>query len=162
MFGFIVGTACLMGLIFVVRKNRSRFHGQRGGHAGPFGAARNFALSSLLDRLQATPLQEKVIREAFEGLHTAARDTMRDIHATRNDVARAVRGNQFDATLMSEVLAQGNAAFDRLREELIRALARVHEELEPEQRERLADWITTEHGWDRFRGGPYRCRPERA
>jgi len=71
MFGFIVGAACLFGLVRVLRHAR---HGHF-GHHGPFGRFRGgfgprMMLRGLFERLDTTPGQEKVIAAAIAGFAT--------------------------------------------------------------------------------------------
>ena len=70
MFGFIIGTLSLIGLVKVLRHGRGWGHGW---HGGGYGGRRNWMLRRLFQRLDTTPGQEKVITEAFEELQEKAR-----------------------------------------------------------------------------------------
>ncbi len=67
MFGFVFGTACLVGLAFVVGRGRRRHWGRHFG--GPFGRG---ALYGALERLETTPGQEKVITQAVSDVKETA------------------------------------------------------------------------------------------
>ena len=193
MFGFLIGTACLIGLIATLRRG-GRCHGSYGG--GPWrsggcsddggsrwgsrwggredawgggedrwgggrrGFGRWFMLRAVFERLDASPAQEKVIAAAFEELRDGASKAREEVKSTRRDVARAVRGPSFDATIVGEVFARHDATLEELRKSAIGAVGKVHEALDERQRERLADLIESGPGFGSGRrgyGGPYRA-----
>ena len=177
MIGFIIGTLCLIGLFKVLRGGRgfgscgpgwSRWgHGGRGrgrwgggwrdddGWGGP-----SVLLRGLYERLDASPGQEKVIREAAEELRESAHKLKGELGGSRADVAEALRSPSFDETRIGEVFARHDAAIETMRKAAVGAAAKVHAVLDDRQRERLADLV--QHGpWargrdERGRGGPYR------
>ncbi|WP_437817390.1 periplasmic heavy metal sensor [Sorangium sp. So ce1078] len=150
MLGFVVGTACLIGLIMTLRRG-SRY--DCGGHwgAGPrsfgrrafggFGFRRRFFLSFLFDRLGTTPSQEKVIVSAVDELRAAAEAHRSEIRSTRADVAAAMRSPSFDETRLGELFARHDTAIESMRKAAVGALGQVHAVLEDRQREQLADLI---------------------
>jgi Spy/CpxP family protein refolding chaperone len=164
MFGFIIGTACLIGLVKVLRRGRyacgahgmgprpfgGRGFGGWGGHRG----GRQFFLSFLFDRLETTPAQEKVIVGALEELREAAWAQRGEMRKTRVDVAAAVRSPSFDETRMGELFARHDTAIEAMRRASVGAIGKVHAVLEDRQRERLADLI--EAGPAAIRWGGYR------
>lgn len=160
MFGFIIGTASLLGLIYVLRGggcgHRHRgWHGGYGGYGRRHGWGRWGILDGLFDRIGATRSQEDEIRSAVDELFRAARDFKEDMLKTREDVARAMKADAFDETLMGEVFGKQDDALDKLRKSVVGALAKAHSVLDERQRERLADLISG--GFRRgFYGGPYR------
>ena len=104
-----------------------------------------------------TSSQEREVRAAVDEFFTAARDFRRDVVDTRADVARTVKADAFDETLMGEVFSRHDDAMDKFRKSFVGALARVHSVLDDRQRERLADLIASGglgRGWGY--GGPYR------
>lgn len=147
MFGFFFGTACLAGLIFTLRRARwHHYHGRhgRGGRGGGRWSWRG-RMRWLFERLDTSPGQEKVFVKAADEL-TEAFEKMRDEFSTsRAAVARAMRGEQFDATSLRELHEKHDALLASLRETLRTSMAQVHEALDPRQRRELADLI--EHGW---------------
>jgi hypothetical protein len=135
MFGFLFGTACLIGLIAVARGgHRYRGFGRR--HFGP-----RFFFHRVLDRLDTTPGQEKVIRSALHQLRDEAWTLKREAAGTRTDVAQALRGAELDHALLEQVFAKHDAVIARLREATLRATTQVHGALDERQRARLADMI---------------------
>jgi hypothetical protein len=154
MFGFFIGTACLIGLVMTVRRGQHG-HGCGGAHgfgAGLFGGrgwggggrrGSRFFLSILLDRIETTPGQEKVIVSAIDELRDAARAQRSEIKKTRADVAAAVRSPSFDETRLGELFARHDTAIESMRKAAVGAVGKIHAVLEDGQRERLADLIET-------------------
>lgn len=153
MLGFIFGTACLIGLFAVLRRNRSPFSPFFGAHrrgSHPFGAwspRSSFLIDHLVDELRVSPAQEKVVREALDRLHKVAREARDNLRTARAATATAMRADQLDPNAMSEAIAQGQLAHDRLRDAGLDALTQVHAVLEPEQRKRFADLIANGPAW---------------
>ncbi len=158
MFGFIMGLLCLWGLIRVWRGPRwlRGCHGfgrwsrwSRGDvERGPFG----FWLRGLFERLDTTPGQEKVIRQAVRDVMDAADGLKTDLRGLGDEVATAFREPGFDADKIAESFGQQDEQLHEVRRAIIGALAQIHEALEPEQRIQLAKWLQRHHRW----GGPYR------
>jgi len=73
--------------------------GYRGGHRGfaPWGGGRRggfgprFFLRALLERIDATPAQEKVIIAAVEELRETAKRHREELRQSRADLAKAMR-----------------------------------------------------------------------
>lgn len=143
MFGILFGTACLVGLWWVVKRG------------GGWGVGRRVALRRVFERLDATPGQEKVIREAVDDLVNAARAAGKDARGWREDLAAAVRKDYFDETLLGELFAKQDGTIETLRKEIVGSLGRVHSVLDDRQRDRLGDVL--EQGWGRGFRGHYRA-----
>ena len=180
MFGFF-GVLAAFGLLALLRRHRGYRYlgygcGPRGwhhpqyslepwhhhpwdrsdGHRHGYGyGPRNRWLDFLLARLDVTPDQASVIRtEMAEFLHhkTEIRDHLR---AARDDIATAMRDDSFDATAMGESFAKQDDVIEDFRKRIVGSLARIHDVLEPEQRQRLADLLQRRGG--RWGFGPYRA-----
>jgi hypothetical protein len=178
MLGFIVGTACLIGLIRTLRRGRcghegyggscgrgrgegdARGHGQWGRRGGRWddGAALRFMLRPLFERLATTPGQERVILDAAGALRAqmaASKDVLR---ATAGDAAKAFRGERFDEGVMGESFAKQDEALEAAQKAVFEALQKVHDALDEAQRSDFADHIERFTGaagqWGR---GPYRA-----
>ena len=154
MFGFIIGTLCLIALVRVVARGRMRRrYGYWYGHHG-YGYGRGFgrraALNAVLARLDTAPGQEKVITQAVSDLVERARDAGRGVQDTRRAVADALRGEQLDEARLNEVFGRHDAALEELRRAGVDAARRVHEALDERQRKILGDLV--EGG---FRGFAY-------
>ncbi|WP_437679900.1 Spy/CpxP family protein refolding chaperone [Sorangium sp. So ce131] len=162
MLGFVIGTACLIGLIMALRRGRYAcgapwaaephpFRRRGFGGFGGFGFRRRFFLSFLFDRLDTTPAQEKVIVSALDELRAAADAQRGELRGTRADVAAALRSPSLDETRLGELFARHDTAIEALRKAAVGALGKVHAVLEDRQREELADLV--EIGPAAFRGG---------
>jgi hypothetical protein len=114
---------------------------------GGFGP--RFFFRSLADRLNATPEQERVIRNAFDELRESASKLRGEGRKTRAEVAEAFRKPHFDEVLFGELYARHDRELEDLRKAFVGAGARVHEALDERQRARLADLI--ERGPGRWR-----------
>ena len=142
MFGFLFGAACLLGLTATVARGH---HGARacGGHRSRgfrHGRGRYF-LNHLLDRLDTTPGQEKVIREAVDTLMDEIHDARRDFRGTRSDIAEAIRAEILNRTAVEAVFDRHDQVIDRVRQSALDAFGRVHETLDERQRKILAEII---------------------
>lgn len=219
MFGFVIGTLCLIGLIATLRRGRHGYGGHCGGgfrrgfggggwggggfggggfggdygpppwaRRGPFGdhdhhghhghhghhdhprgdgdgrgwgrgfgfrGPRDFILRRLSERLDATPGQEKVIAKALDEVHEAMHAAKKQWKGSRGDVAKAVRGDHFDAVHLGETFAKHDEAIDGLRKAFTSAMQSVHDVLDERQRAVLADLIEGGGFFGGF-GGPYR------
>lgn len=185
MLGFLIGTACLIGLIKVLRGGFRRGYGYggwsggscgggwgrgfRGGHGhgyeGGWGGHEHgagwdrggpFWLRGLFERLGTSPAQEKVIRDAFEEMWRSARELRDEGRATRGDVARAVRSASFDETVMGEMFARHDTHLEKMRKDMVGTIAKVHAVLDDRQRDVLAQIIERGPFGAAFRGGPFR------
>lgn len=138
MLGFLIGTACLIGLFAVVAGGRRR------GYRGRF---RRGGLHGVLRRLDTGPGQEKVIREALDQLYERARGPGRTLHDTRRDLADAVRGDRVDEGRVEEVFARHDGALRELRSAAVEAMRVVHETLDPRQRKLFAQMFERGLPW---------------
>ena len=66
-----------------------------------------------------------------------------------------MRGDTLDPAAMKEAFSTQESALQELREAVMQSLARIHEVLDPRQRELLAD-ILESGGFGGPFGGPYR------
>jgi Spy/CpxP family protein refolding chaperone len=165
MFGFLIGFASLVGLIAVLKGGRRRCgrgwhgggpyghrHGRHGRH-GWRGGPRRF-LRFLFEKLDTTPGQEKEISAAVEDFVEQARSLKREGRTSRDEVAELLRTESLDETILGELFGRHDERLRDLQKAFADALGRIHQALDPEQRERLAEMIESGHG-PGF-GGPYR------
>jgi uncharacterized membrane protein len=106
--------------------------------------------SMLAWRLEASPSQSEVIREAFRGVSDELRAVADERKATREDLGKAVGGERFDEQVMGDLFARHDQRLEQIRRSVVGAMAKVHDVLEPIQRERLAS-LLGKRGF-----GPYR------
>lgn len=154
MIGFIIGFACLWGLVRVIRG--------RGHDCGPGRRWRSersrrgprSMLRFLFERLDTTPAQEREISHAVDDFVDAAHALKGELRKTRGDVGRAFRGDALDDEVLGSAFVRQDDAIGQARTSFIELLARVHAVLDEEQRKRLARWLERRGGgW----GGPYRA-----
>lgn len=163
MFGFIIGAACLAGLVHVLRGRRCYarggwgHHGWRGhhhGHGGRWGGGENFWLRGLYSRLDTTPGQEKVIRSIIDEMRSGANDLRSQVRRSKSDLAVTLRSDSVDETALGEAFAKHDEALDKLRKSMIGGVLKLHDALDERQRRILADWLESDRVG--FWGGPYR------
>ena len=145
MFGFIFGTACLIGLIITLRRSRHWRHHHRHGHWGWRSRMR-----WLFESLDTSPGQEKVFVQAADEMEEAWEKLRREYHAARASMARAMRGEAFDAAALHEMEARQDELMKEVRQTMRASFSRIHEALDAKQRQALADML--EHGWHWRRG----------
>jgi Spy/CpxP family protein refolding chaperone len=138
MFGFVFGTACLVGFIFAAR-GRRRFRWGGGYGRGPVYAA--------LARLDATPGQEKAIGAAFESFWETARKGRGSLKTTREAAAQAVLGAGFDESSLRGAFQEQDQALAEIREAALEAGRKIHEVLDERQRKILAEMIESGPGF---------------
>ncbi len=164
MIGFLIGSACVLGLVGAVRRHHGhggcsggRFGGQgrggwggrswgRGGWGGGFGP--RFFLRSLFERLDTTPGQEKVVVAAVDELRETGRKARADMREARKDVATAFRSPVFDENAVGAATARIEGVVDDARKAGIATFAKVHEALDDRQRQMVADML--ERGGEAF------------
>ncbi|HEY2406684.1 MAG TPA: periplasmic heavy metal sensor [Polyangiaceae bacterium] len=149
MFGFVFGTACLIGLVALI--SRGHRHGCHGHHGRRFGRGRGrFLLNALLDRLDTTPGQEKVVRETVEGFVEELHGARREFRGSRVNVAQAVRGAAVDTGALQNVFEKQDQTIAHVRSAAVTAFGKIHETLDERQRKILADLIESgpfSHGY---------------
>jgi Spy/CpxP family protein refolding chaperone len=146
MFGFFIGTACLIGLAAVARRGHRYHHGYGHGgchHGGGFGRrfGGRFIFHRILDRLDTTPGQEKVIREAMHDFKEEAWNLRREVRGTRTELADALRAAELDKAVIDRVFAKHDEVIEKLRASLVSTADKVHGTLDERQRKQLADMI---------------------
>jgi len=123
------------------------------GPGGGPGFGPRFILRGILDRLEATPAQERVIHAAADEFQQAAARLRGEGRKSRADVAAAFRKPSFDEVMMGELFARHDTAIEELRKAFVGFTAKVHDALDERQRAHLADLI--ESGPRFFRRGPF-------
>jgi hypothetical protein len=105
------------------------------------GRVERFVVRAIADRLDATPAQEKVIREATDEFREAAVKLKGEGKRTRSEIASAFRKGSFDEVQLGELYARHDRSLEDLRKAFVGMGARIHETLDEGQRARLADLI---------------------
>jgi hypothetical protein len=140
MFGFLVGTVCLIALVKVVRGR-----GLWGHHAG---GRRRWAMRYVFEKLGTTPGQERVIEEVADDLERKGRAMKEELSKLRADFAKSMRGEAFDTAQAREAMDRQQTLIDELRSAAIAGMQKIHEALDSEQRKRVGDLL--EFGPSRF------------
>lgn len=141
MFGFVIGTLCLIGLIKVARH----------GHYGRHGGQPRWMLRRLFYRLDTTPGQEKLIEETLEKFQARRSQIRSELRQTKADLAGAFRGEAFDDAKLRSAFERHDILLEELRTAALDSLKQVHEALRPEQRQEVAELFENPHG--AWRGG---------
>lgn len=142
MFGFIIGTASLIGLVTLLRRRHWYAHGGWGWHGErPGGGRRTWMLRWLFRHLDTTAGQEKVFNEAAEDLEGRMREIRSDLEQLRKEMARGLRLPQYDPSAVREAFAQQRARMEGLEEALVAHLGKIHEALDERQRGVLAELV---------------------
>lgn len=126
--GTLLGFFLLAGLFRALRRR----------HGGRFGRPRR-AMRWLFRRLDTSPAQERVIREAF-GEVRASRTELRDAgRAVLETLSSSFATEGFDAATARAALSTGTPGLEATRSRIEEALAKVHAVLTDEQRKQVAD-----------------------
>jgi Spy/CpxP family protein refolding chaperone len=143
MFGFFIGTACLIGFAALARRGRHHhFYGHGGHRHGWYGRRMGGRfLHRVLGRLDTTPGQEKVIREALSDFKEEAWSLRGEVRGTRSELADAIRAPELDKALIDRVFAKHDEVIEKLRASLLRTAEQVHGTLDERQKKQLADMI---------------------
>lgn len=142
MFGFFIGTACLLGFAALARRGRRHhFFGHGHGCHGGRGRGGRFFFHRILERLDTTPGQEKVIREAVSDFKEEAWSLRGEVRGTRSELAQALRAPELDKVLIDRVFAKHDEVIEKLRALGLRTAEQVHGTLDERQRKQLADMI---------------------
>lgn len=165
MLGFVIGTACLIGLIKVLRHRHGHGCGYTAHYCGP-GGGRGFGsrthpwdrferdwggpdsdesspvlLRGLFVKLGTTPGQERVIVDALRELKGSAKRAIDERAKGAKQIAEALRGEDFKVDNMGEAYVHLDAGAETLRDASFAALAKIHAVLDGGQRRILADFI---------------------
>jgi len=142
MFGFVIGSICLVLLIGVLRRRHGYggWHGRcHGSDRGGFGP-RAF-LWRLLRRIDATPAQEKVFRDEASTLSETVHGLRGEFRASGRDLAAALRDENLDRLKLESIYRKQDELLASLRQRLSDSLERVHSTLDERQRNELADLL---------------------
>jgi len=156
MFGFVIGAACLFGLIKMIRQGRRGRWGSHHGRWGGGGWGRRGFLNRIFVRLETSPSQENLIVGAVDEVRSAARSLRPELESSRGDLARVLADETFDQERLNAVFARHDEAIRTMREAITGSLGKIHGALDSEQRKKLAELLEYRFGFSRRGGGPYR------
>ncbi|NVB40779.1 periplasmic heavy metal sensor [Pseudenhygromyxa sp. WMMC2535] len=89
----------------------------------------------------ASPEQEEAIDDVLRVLIRDLRHLRGEAAATKQGLGEAFVGEQLDEGRLAELFTRHDELLAGARKSVVRALSRLHELLEPEQRERLVGWL---------------------
>jgi Spy/CpxP family protein refolding chaperone len=124
MFGFFIAGLSAVGLIVLAKRHRHRS-----------------ALGWALRRLDASPAQEKIIRDASHEARGAFREFRGDTRESRRELADVLRSEVWDESRIEAWLNGRKEAFDGIKPRILAAVKQVHESLDTEQREKLSRFV---------------------
>lgn len=166
MFGFILGTLCLVALIATVRGRRyAGFgHGRRCGGSFEYeGSWRDGfhgrrhrmrprdLLRELFVRLDTTPGQEKAVVAILDRARERVRALRGGLKQTRAQLGALIASDVLDRAALQAAFATPHELFGRLESDLEETLAAIHEVLDDRQRRILGELIadgSLSHGPD--------------
>ena len=162
MFGFVLGTVCLLGLAAIGggrchggrwehrearwghhghgpcgHHGRGLFRGGRFAHDG-FGRAAGEVLKR---KLGIDEDQEGIVDHALADLRASLKELGEELHDTRGVLGDAFRGESVDDAALASAFARQDEAIGRARREIVSALKQIHAVLDPDQRARAADLV---------------------
>jgi hypothetical protein len=118
------------------------------------GGGKRFFVRKILEHVRATPAQERVIGAAVEEFRDELKKNLGgEGRRSRQEMVDAMRRSTFDGVLLGEQFARHDTILENGRKSFVGLVSKIHDALEPEQRERLADLIERgpRFGW--MRGG---------
>jgi hypothetical protein len=124
---------------------------------GGFGPGRSFGgkrffVRRILEHVRATPAQERVVGAAVEEFRDEVKKNVGgEGRRSRKEIVDALRRSTFDGVLLGEQFARHDTILENGRKAFVGLVAKIHDALEPEQRERLADLVERgpRFGWMR-------------
>ncbi|MEZ4234804.1 MAG: Spy/CpxP family protein refolding chaperone [Myxococcota bacterium] len=159
MFGFVIGTMCLFGLLGVIgghhhhhHGHHRRWHGRGGwdrGGRGDWQERMGAAQSEVIKRrLHIDEDQEPMVDLALSDARRAVLELRSALRETRSDLARAVTGETVDDAAVAAIFAAQDEALKDTRRQILSAVKQIHAVLDPEQREAAAQWLQRARaGW---------------
>jgi Spy/CpxP family protein refolding chaperone len=131
MFGFFVGTLCLIALVRVLKF----------GGRGRRWNGRKWMLHRLFSRLDTTVGQEKVLSKSVEALTRLMDEARHAMELARERTAAILRRETFDTDSLGEAFAKQIEILENFQKTLREELKSIHEALSPDQRQHLSSLL---------------------
>lgn len=155
MIGFVLGTACLVGLVMTLRSNARRqwrrsFGGEFSSAGVPYGpggedagenARARWMFRWLFMRLSTTSGQEKVFIQEWETLRASLRQGREELTASRRQLADLMRAPSLEAGAFDTMFARQDVVMAEMRKAVAAALEHIHAALDDGQRRILATMV---------------------
>jgi Spy/CpxP family protein refolding chaperone len=110
----------------------------------------NERIDDLLDDVHATDNQRSVVKAAAERAFTAIGESMSDHGQTFDQAVGVFTADQLDAQAVAQLRTQHQARAQKVGDAVIQALREIHDVLDAQQRQQVADWVRAHH---RHHGG---------
>jgi Spy/CpxP family protein refolding chaperone len=124
----IFGTALLVVAGFIAKHNHwHRMHGLRW----------------LMRRLDASPAQERALRDLIHSAHDQLRDLRHGSRSLRQELGEVLRAERLDDARMAATEAKVGEKVREGADILRNTIVQMHEILDSRQRAQLADWISS-------------------
>jgi uncharacterized membrane protein len=101
----------------------------------------------LLQRLDTSPGQEKAIRAAVFELYDQLGKLRPNLRSLRSNLASAFSKDGFGPADVAAVFNEREADLGEAQGAFALALSRIHEALDPDQRQKLARYLDANHAW---------------
>jgi Spy/CpxP family protein refolding chaperone len=124
----------LAGVIAARYHHLRRFHGLR----------------RLMRSLDASPSQERALRDLIHSARDQLRELHRDGRDVRQEIGDVLRAASIDDSRLAAAEAKVGSKVRDAADILRKTLLQMHEILDTRQRAQLADWITSGHRWYRY------------
>lgn len=92
------------------------------------------------------------MHDAVRELLDELRGLKKDAKSTRHDLAGAFGDERLDEQRLGELFARHDELLGSARKAFVAALAKIHEVLEPRQREQLSRWLGRRANFGPYRG----------
>ena len=153
MLGFLIGSACLVGLVATRRRGSCGVSASRCGSlgdssrvvrcgrpgSGTFG--RGGGMFGFLASLNLSRQQWKAARSATDDFRAEAAKHRAEVNASRDELGTLLKAATFDEGALGPMFARHDEVLGKLRPAFATLVAKVHATLEPGQRERLAEFV---------------------
>lgn len=98
-----------------------------------------------LRRLDASPAQERALRDLIHSAQDQLRELHRDARGLRQELGDVLRAATLDDSRLAEAEAKVGSKVRDAGDIFRRTVVQMHEILDARQREQFADWITSGH-----------------
>ena len=126
----IFGAAMLVVAAVLAGRHHHHFH-------------RHLGLRWLLRKLDASPAQERALRDLIHSAQDQLRELHRDAQGLRQELGDVLRAATLDDSRMAAAEAKVGGKVRDAADILRKTVVQMHEILDTRQREQLADWITS-------------------
>ncbi|HVV85235.1 MAG TPA: hypothetical protein VHE35_19370 [Kofleriaceae bacterium] len=161
-----IGIGALGALAFRRAHRRYHGHGRCGGHGrywrhhhGPWGghrARRRWMIDLALERIDASPAQERAIIAELEQLEDRLHTAGRGLRDLRGPLADAFRASELDEGALAGIVHDAEQAHNAGRDAVVDTLRKIHGLLDDRQREQLASLLGRGARRGAPGGAPYR------